>query len=84
MKINIENNIKGIFMVLFCISIFLFAHSNGYNILPFDSNIILYLYSMVGSIAFLLPMLKYGMSHKLPQEVVQGLHQKKTVHKEDS
>lgn len=53
MKINIENNIKGIFMVLFCISIFLFAHSNGYNILPFDSNIILYLYSMVGSIAFL-------------------------------
>lgn len=53
MKINIENDIKGIFMVLFCISIFLFAHSNGYNILPFSCNIILYLYSIVGSITFL-------------------------------
>ncbi len=53
MKMNIRNKAKGIFMVIFCISIFLFARSNGYNILPFSNNVILYLYCTIGSIVFL-------------------------------
>lgn len=53
MKINNENGVKGIFLVIFCISIFLFTRSNGYNILPFSNNIMLYLYSVIGSIVIL-------------------------------
>ena len=51
MKINNENGVKGIFLVIFCISIFLFTRSNGYNILPFSN--MLYLYSVIGSIVIL-------------------------------
>ena len=39
--------------MIFCISIFLFTRSNGYNILPFSNNIMLYLYSVIGSIVIL-------------------------------
>ena len=53
MKINNENGVKGIFLVIFCISIFLFTRSNVYNILPFSNNIMLYLYSVIGSIVIL-------------------------------
>ena len=53
MKINNENGVKGIFLVIFCISIVLFTRSNGYNILPFSNNIMLYLYSVIGSIVIL-------------------------------
>ena len=53
MKINNENGVKGIFLVIFCISIFLFTRSNGYNILPFSNNIMLYLHSVIGSIVIL-------------------------------
>ena len=53
MKINNENGVKGIFLVIFCISIFLFTRSNGYNILRFSNNIMLYLYSVIGSIVIL-------------------------------
>ena len=53
MKKNNENGVKRIFLVIFCISIFLFTRSNGYNILPFSNNIMLYLYSVIGSIVIL-------------------------------